>query len=144
MTTPTPISGPRRRSKSDLVHLRSLSGAEPRTSTGRVAWVWPEIQAGLATGKRLREVWEAARLDGLDIPYPQFRVYVSRLRMREKAREMAKAARRTLPAPTQDQVAAAPQDAPASPFSNLLEQRQKKQQTGFEFNPFSNPQDLVG
>jgi hypothetical protein len=31
---------------------------------------------------KLREVWDAATLDGLEIPYPQFRVYVSRLRRR--------------------------------------------------------------
>jgi hypothetical protein len=66
---------PRKRSKSDLVNLRSLPSAEPATSTGRVAWIWPEIEAGLATGKKLREVWDAARLDGLDIPYAQFRAF---------------------------------------------------------------------
>src|SRR5579864_1313557 len=33
---------------------------------------------------KLREVWEAAKLDGLAIPYPQFRVYVSRLRRRRQ------------------------------------------------------------
>src|SRR5579864_6211271 len=77
-----PASQSRRRTKSHLVHLRSLPGVEPATSTGRVAWIWPEIEAGLATGKKLREVWNAARADGLDIPYPQFRVYVSRVRRR--------------------------------------------------------------
>src|SRR5580693_778913 len=33
---------------------------------------------------KLREVWEAAKLDGLEIPYPQFRVYVARLRRRRQ------------------------------------------------------------
>jgi hypothetical protein len=47
---------PSKRTKSDLVHLRSLPSAEPATSTGRVAWIWPEIEAALATGKKLREV----------------------------------------------------------------------------------------
>lgn len=73
----------RKRTKSDLAHLRSLPGIEPATNTGQVAWIWPEIEAGLATGKKLREIWDAARDDGLDIPYPQFRVYVSRLRSRQ-------------------------------------------------------------
>jgi hypothetical protein len=72
----------RRKTKSALVHLRTLPDVEPATSTGRVAWIWPEIEAALATGKKLREVFDAARADGLDIPYPQFRVYVSRLRNR--------------------------------------------------------------
>jgi hypothetical protein len=58
----------RKRTKSDLAHLRALPGVEPATSTGRVAWIWPEIEAGLATGKKLREVWDAVRADGLDIP----------------------------------------------------------------------------
>src|SRR5579863_6896012 len=77
-------NAPPRRGKanSDLVHLRSLLCVQPATSTGRVTAAWEEIEAGLARGMKLREVWEAARLDGLEIPYPQFRVYVSRLRRR--------------------------------------------------------------
>jgi hypothetical protein len=76
------VSPSRKRTKADLVHLHILPSVEPATSTGRVAWIWPEIQGALSTGKKLREVWEAARADGFDIPYPQFRVYVSRLRQR--------------------------------------------------------------
>src|SRR5580704_3380564 len=80
--TENPASQHKRKTKSDLVHLRTLPDVEPATSTGRVAWIWPEIEAALATGKKLREVFDAARADGLDLPYPQFRVYVSRLRNR--------------------------------------------------------------
>jgi hypothetical protein len=47
----------RRKTKSDLVHLRTLPNVEPATSTGRVAWIWPEIEAALAAGKKLREVF---------------------------------------------------------------------------------------
>jgi hypothetical protein len=72
----------KRKTKAGLLHLRSLPAAEPATGTGRVAWIWPEIEASLSTGKKLREVWEAAFADGLNIPYPQFRVYVSRIRSR--------------------------------------------------------------
>jgi hypothetical protein len=144
MTTPTLVPQLKRKTKSDLVHLRSLPAAEPATSTGRVVWVWPEIQAGLSTGKKLREVWEAAQLDGLQIPYPQFRVYVSRLRMREKARELAKTACQPPPTPARHQASLVPEEAPRDPFNNLREQRQKKQQSGFEFDPFSNQKDLVG
>ena len=67
----------RRKTSSDLVHLRSLLSVQPATSTGQVTAAWGEIEAGLARGMKLREVWEAAKLDGLEIPYPQFRVYVS-------------------------------------------------------------------
>ena len=144
MTTPTPVPRLQRRRKTDLVHLRSLPAAEPATSTGRVAWVWPEIQAGLSTGKKLREVWEAAQLDGLQIPYPQFRVYVSRLRKQEKARQFEKTACQPPSASEQSEASPATQEASVDPFDNLREQRQKKQQTGFDYDPFSNQKDLVG
>src|SRR3984885_4425033 len=74
----------RRKTSSDLVHLRSLLTVLPATNTGQVTAAWGEIEAGLARGMKLREVWEAAKLDGLQIPYPQFRVYVSRLRRRRQ------------------------------------------------------------
>jgi hypothetical protein len=109
-----------------------------------VAWVWPEIQAGLSTGKKLREVWEAAQLDGLQIPYPQFRVYVSRLRKQEKARQFEKTACQPPSASEQSEASPATQEASVDPFDNLREQRQKKQQTGFDYDPFSNQKDLVG
>src|ERR1051326_235540 len=79
-----PLTPGRRRKKADYVHLRALVSDEPCTPTGRVLWIWQEIQAGLAQGKTAKEVWQAAQRDGLDIPYPQFRVYVSRLRRRER------------------------------------------------------------
>jgi hypothetical protein len=62
-----PQSG-RKRTKSNPIHLRSLLSAQPATSTGRVIAVWKEIEAGLAHGMKLREVWVAAKLDGLEIP----------------------------------------------------------------------------
>ncbi len=74
----------RRKSRSDFANLRSLLAIQPGTSTGQVAAAWGEIEANLAKGMKLREVWEAATLDGLEIPYPQFRVYVSRLRRKHK------------------------------------------------------------
>ena len=131
-----------KRAKSDLVHLRTLPSVEPATSTGRVAWIWPEIQAALGTGKKLREVWDAARADGFDIPYPQFRVYVSRLRNRLLNH-------RPEPAPqpcAADGSAATSPSAylPASdPFRNLREQREKKRSTGFDYDPFSIQKELI-
>src|SRR6202045_3757890 len=74
----------RRKTSSDLVHLRSLLSVLPATNTGQVTAAWGEIEAGLARGMKLREVGEAAKLDGLKIPYPQFRVYVSRFRRRRQ------------------------------------------------------------
>src|ERR1039458_7498254 len=92
------VSPSRKRTKSDLVHLRALPSAEPATSTGRVAWIWPEIEAALATGKKLREVWDAVRADGFDIPYPQLRVYVSRIRRRQSRQRRSEPAMTPRPA----------------------------------------------
>jgi hypothetical protein len=131
---------PKRKIKADLLHLRSLSAAEPATGTGRVAWIWPEIEASLSTGKKLREVWEAACADGLDIPYPQFRVYVSRVR----SRSLKQAQRSGPPAVLASATAPIPAPSvPTDPFRNLREQRQKKQSAGFEYDPFSIQKPLI-
>ena len=136
------VAPSRKRIKSDLLHLCALPSVEPATSTGRVAWIWPEIEAALGTGKKLREVWDAARADGLDIPYPQFRVYVSRLRNRFRNHTPAPA-----PQPyASDQAAATSASgsrASSDPFRNLREQREKKQSTGFDYDPFSIQKQLI-
>jgi len=137
-----PIPRSRKTTKSDLVHLRALPSAEPATSTGRVAWIWPEIEASLSTGKKLREVYEAARADGFDIPYPQFRVYVSRLRNRLRNHTPT-------PAPQPDRsdtsavTSASGSPTSSDPFRNLREQREKKQSTGFDYDPFSIQKQLI-
>ncbi|HEY4088014.1 MAG TPA: hypothetical protein VGM43_18880 [Bryobacteraceae bacterium] len=97
----------------------------------------------MATGKKLREVWDAARADGLEIPYPQFRVYVSRIRMRQSRqhRSETKATSRTAACPN-----APPEpESPVwpDPFLNLREQRKKKQSDGFSYDPFSIQKQLI-
>jgi hypothetical protein len=89
---------------------------------------------------RLREVWEAAKLDGLEIPYPQFRVYVSRLRRR---RQRPSTSVPQPPPATIDRTRGLPA-SPPDPFNNLREQREKKEQSGFEYNPFSIDKNLIG
>jgi hypothetical protein len=37
-----------------------------------------------------------------------------------------------------------PASPPTDPFNNLREQREKKEQSGFEYDPFSINKDLVG
>ncbi len=129
----------RRKTSSDLVHLRSLPTVLPATNTGQVIAAWGEIEAGLARGMKLREVWEAAKLDGLEIPYPQFRVYVSRLRRRSQRSSAS-----TLQAPPSLKDGDCPQLSPApDPFSNLREQREKKELSGFEYDPFSINKSLI-
>ena len=129
----------RRKTSSDLVHLRSLLSVLPATNTGQATAAWGEIEAGLARGMKLREVWEAAKLDGLEIPYPQFRVYVSRLRRRRQ--QPLKPATQPPHAPM-DASAPLPSPPPPDPFSNLREQREKKK-TGFDFDPFSVNKSLI-
>jgi hypothetical protein len=136
-STPKPR---RRKSRSDFANLRSLLAVRPGTSTGQVAAAGGEIQANLANGMKLREVWEAATLDGLEIPYPQFRVYVSRLRRKQKK------ASESRPQPPPTQASAGHEEADPSrsdPFRNLREQREKKQQSGFEYDPFSINKNFI-
>jgi hypothetical protein len=97
----------------------------------------------LATGKKLREVWEAACADGLDIPYPQFRVYVSRIRIRQsrQRRTESKATPRAAGRPDTEHQPESP--VSPDPFSNLREQREKKQSAGFDYDPFSIQKQLI-
>ncbi|MGH9583686.1 MAG: hypothetical protein ACRD4O_12185 [Bryobacteraceae bacterium] len=133
---------PRKRNKSDLVHLRSLPAVEPVTSTGRVAWIWPEIEASLNTGKKLREIWDATRADGFDIPYAQFRVYVSRIRSRRSRQRRSEPALMP-PADASTDPQRFQASASTDPFRNLREQREKKQSDGFRYDPFSIERQLI-
>ena len=126
-----PQSG-RKRTKSNPVHLRSLPSAQPTTSTGQVIAVWKEIESGLARGPKLREVWEAAKLDGLEIPYPQFRVYVSRIRRRRQKSSQSLPGQ---PPPQTSAENASPAPPSSDPFRNLREQREKAKLSRFEYDP---------
>jgi hypothetical protein len=130
----------RRRTRSDLVHLHSLTSVQPGTKIGQVNWAWAEIEAGLAAGMKLKEVWVAAYSDGLEMSYAQFRVYVSRLRRRR--RQAAAISRQPPPAVTHGETGQ-PAPPPTDPFRNLREQREKKKQTVFEYDPFSINKNLI-
>jgi hypothetical protein len=130
----------RKKSRADLVHLRSLPSTEPSTKIGQVAWAWGEIEAGLAAGMKLKEVWEAANRDGLVMSYAQFRVYISRLRRRLQRSTQNHS--EPLP-PLATDTAAVPVPSPADPFKNLRELREKKKQSGFEYDPFSINKNLI-
>jgi hypothetical protein len=105
-----------------------------------VTWAWGEIEAGLAAGMKLKEVWEAARKDGIDTSYAQFRVYISRIRRRRQRSNIAQ-----LPPPAVRDGASSHADLPQpDPFSNLREQREKKKKdAGFEYDPFSINRNLI-
>jgi hypothetical protein len=65
------------------------------------------------------------------MPYPQFRVYVSRVRRKRRA-----SSKSTLQQPPTI-ANGEPAPPPADPFRNLREQREKKKQSTFEYEPFS-------
>jgi hypothetical protein len=130
----------RKRPKSNPVHLRSLPSAQPGTSTGQVIAVWKEIESGLARGLKLREVWEAVKLDGLEIPYPQFRVYVSRLR-RRRQKPCQPLPGQPPPQTSAENASLAPTSS--DPFRNLREQREKAKLSRFEYDPSAIREDLI-
>jgi hypothetical protein len=88
---------------------------------------------------KLKEVWEAAKKDGLDMSYGQFRVYISRVR-RSRQRSTASA---TQPPAVANREPGLPALPPSDPFHNLREQREKKKQSGFGYNPFSIHKNLI-
>ena len=136
-STPKPR---RRKSRSDLVHLHSLPSTQPASKIGQVTWVWAEIETGLAAGMKLKEVCAAASRDGIEMSYAQFRVCVSRLRRRRHG------ALPSVPEQPPQQTNAdngSPDPSGSDPFRNLREQREKKQQSGFEYDPFSINKDLI-
>jgi hypothetical protein len=102
--------------------------------------MWPEIQAGLETGKKLREVWEAAQKDGMNIPYPQFRSYVSRVRRRQTKQGSPSSSKVVL----QMECTLADETrgrASADPLYNIRVQLAKKRESHFEYDPFPDPKD---
>ena len=130
----------RRKTRSDLVHLRSLPSIQPATKIGQVAWAWPEIEAALGAGMKLKEVWEAAGRDGIEMSYAQFRLCVSRLRRRRRKPSLS------LPEqpPPQSSTENAPPAPPSSdPFRNLREQREKAKLSRFEYDPLAIRDDLI-
>ena len=144
------------RSAKSLHHLAALSGRPPANATGKVVWAWPQISAALQHGWRMFDVWTALQRDGLDIPYDQFRVYVSRVR-RRLARsplppisspapvpsETAPEAGEAVKAAPEPALSPAPRSDNADPYSAVREQRKIKRKSGFEFDPFSSNKDLL-
>lgn len=129
-----------RKSKFDLFHLRSLPLGKPASKIGQVIRAWPDIEAGLSSGMTIKEVWQAAIKDGIDVSYAQFRVYISRIRRRY--RRLRGVVAQPPPAlPGNEAVAPAPPTH--DPFRNLREQEEKKKRSGFDYDPFSVNKDLI-
>ena len=118
-----------------LLRLGSLPQQPPPSKTGKVVWAWPKIVDALNAGWRLSQVWEALREDGIEMPYNQFRVYVSRIRRRKVT---------VTPQPSPPMRSPAPAETTASdPYSTIRKQRKLKHRSGFEYDPFSTDKDLL-
>jgi hypothetical protein len=119
----------------ELPHLHNLATTAARSRMGRVMAAWSIIEANLAAGKSLREVWEAAELDELAVPYAVFKTYVQRLRrrgLRTRPNQVSiQPAVRAVSASKPPQTLRVTQ---SDPFRNLREQRAKT--TGFNYDPF--------
>jgi hypothetical protein len=129
---------------SELSQLQQLVRMTPRTASGRVGAAWAVIKANLAAGKKLREVYEAAQGDGLEVPYAQFKTYVQRLRKRDLRHGLQAVPthlRVQTPAPGAEPRRDAPArpsrpplGAPSDPLRNVREQRAKRK--SFDYDPF--------
>jgi hypothetical protein len=132
-----------------LIHLRSLPSAQP----GYEASGQAELQHGSRNrgghwrvGMKLREVWEAARRDGLEMSVraiPRLRFAGSR---RRAVNGLQKRQRRYRRRPS---LTSSARRWPGIPVAlpirsrNLREQREKKKQSVFEYDPFSINKNLI-
>jgi hypothetical protein len=151
-------------------HLAALSEQPPASGTGKVVWAWPWIEAALARGWGVREIWRALEADGLAIPFDQFRVYVPRVWKRmarqQEQQQRQQPAQPTTPPPQQIRApalqppaltpsstrAASPPTPPNAqpaphqvhdPYASAREQRRRKASSGFEYDPFSINKNLL-
>jgi hypothetical protein len=122
-----------------LPNLRALASTPPRTKTGKVLWAWPEIQACMSRGRSLREIWEALQLDGIQMSYAEFRVYVSRARKRLVGQPEV-VLLRPEPVPNiQDSTTATPPNQ--DPLANIRREQERKRTSGFVYSPFPDDGD---
>ncbi len=89
---------------------------------------------------KLKSVWEAAGKDGLDMSYAQFRVYISQIRRRRQ--RPASVAPQQPTATTKGDSSLTP-PVPSDPFLNLRLERERKEKSGFEYDPFSINKNLI-
>jgi hypothetical protein len=119
-----------------LPRLASLPQQPPPSKTGKVVWAWPKIADAINAGWRLSQVWEALREDGIEMPYNQFRVYVSRIRRRNLTVAPQPGRPPTEPQPPAGTTA-------SDPYSGIRKQRKLRHRSGFEYDPFSTDKDLL-
>jgi hypothetical protein len=60
--------------------IRALTAEIPRSKTGLLRSLLPEIEDALAAGHKLKAVWEKFTANGVQITYTQFCLYLKRVR----------------------------------------------------------------
>ena len=134
----------------ELPHLKVLRESAPRTKSGRIVWAWPEIQASLASGRKMHEIWEALQLDGIEMSYGQFRTYAWRIRKRGVPTAVSATASAPVTAAASNTGSLPPRITPSSrltagvrdPLANLRESERKREV--FDYRPESaDPKKLI-
>jgi len=64
--------------------LDKLAAAPPETKSAVIRSLLPGIEAALNSGQRLKAIWKALRMEGLQISYRGFHMTVSRARKMRK------------------------------------------------------------
>jgi hypothetical protein len=134
----------------ELPHLRALPESAPQTKSGRILWAWPEIQAGLASGRKMHEIWEALQLDGIEMSYGQFRTYVWRIRKKGVPVSVSATASASVAAPASNAGSVQTRIAPSlqstvsirDPLANIRESEKKRDR--FDYRPeLADPKNLI-
>jgi hypothetical protein len=64
--------------------LEILASKPPRTKTGVLRSLLPDIELALASGKTLKQIWQSVAAAGFDISYGTFCGILQRLRMKSR------------------------------------------------------------
>src|ERR1700730_31108 len=60
--------------------IRALTAESPRSKTGLLRPLLPEMEDAVAAGHKLKDVWEKFTANGVQITYTQFCLYLKRVR----------------------------------------------------------------
>ena len=130
----------------DVQRFRLLAQTKPRTKSGQVRQVWPEVKAALAAGHRLKDIRSWLNEIGIEIGYARLSDYVGQLKRRDAVPAPARANSETTNsvAPRQKTTVrhrSARGDAGSDPLSNL--QEHERRPTLFDFNPEPDAKKLI-
>jgi hypothetical protein len=118
--------------------LEALATQRPVTLISQLRAVWPEVQAALKAGHRLREVHKALNESGIAISYRRLTDYRSRIRKSNKSlSRIAKPTSSTVAAWSESEISGPGPDG-FDPATNFREQIKKR--TNFQY-PLGPPDE---